>query len=106
MNPTTVICHCKNVDYITIRKAMIAGARTLEDIQEMTGAGTGCGGCAENIQKILSTVCGCKQVPLDTVLEAVHNGADTTEKVGEVTGAGTCCGRCKPLIQNVIDNKR
>ena len=48
-----VICHCKNVDYITIRKAMIAGARTLEEIKEMTGAATGCGRCKALIQNVI-----------------------------------------------------
>ncbi|CAM2079217.1 MULTISPECIES: (2Fe-2S)-binding protein [Clostridia] len=101
-----VICHCKNVDYITIRKAMIAGARTLEEIKEMTGAATGCGRCAGEIEKILASVCGCKNVSLEDVVNSVKNGAETVERVGEETGAGTCCGRCKALIQNVIDIKR
>lgn len=101
-----MICHCKQVDYITIRKAMIQGARTVEEIKEMTGAGTGCGRCIEEIEKILASVCGCKGTSLESVVEAVKNGADTVEKVGEITGAGTACGRCKALIQNVIDLKR
>ena len=101
-----VICHCKNVDYITIRKAMIAGARTLEEIKEMTGAATGCGRCAGEVEKILASVCGCKNVSLEDVVNSVKNGAETVERVGEETGAGTCCGRCKSLIQNVIDIKR
>lgn len=101
-----VICHCKNVDYITIRKAMIAGARTLEEIKEMTGAATGCGRCAGEIEKILASVCGCKNVSLEDVVNSVKSGAETVERVGEETGAGTCCGRCKALIQNVIDIKR
>lgn len=100
------ICYCKNVDYVTIRKAMIEGARTIEEIKEMTGAGTGCGACVDKIQEILDSVCGCKGVSLETVVDAVKNGADSVEKVGEVTGAGTGCGRCKGLIQNIVDNKR
>ncbi|MBQ8999377.1 MAG: (2Fe-2S)-binding protein [Clostridium sp.] len=106
MSGNRVICHCKNVDYITIRKAMIAGARTLEEIKEMTGAATGCGRCAGEIEKILASVCGCKNVSLEDVVNSVKNGAETVERVGEETGAGTCCGRCKALIQNVIDIKR
>ncbi|MBP3889281.1 MAG: (2Fe-2S)-binding protein [Cellulosilyticum sp.] len=101
-----MICMCKQVDYITIRKAMVEGARTVEEIKEMTGAGTGCGRCIGEIEAILASVCGCKQTSLADVVEAVKNGADTVEKVGEVTGAGTACGRCKGLIQNVIDQKR
>lgn len=106
MSGNRIICHCKNVDYIAIRKAMISGARTLEEIQEMTGAATGCGRCAGEIEKILASVCGCKNVSLEDVVNAVKDGADTAEKVGEITGAGTCCGRCKALIDNVIELKR
>lgn len=101
-----IVCRCKNVSYVDIRKAMIQGARTVEDIQKMTGAGTGCGGCISEIEKILSIACSCNQVPMETVLESINNGADTVEKVGESTKAGTTCGRCKALIQNMIDNKR
>ena len=101
-----MICMCKQVDYITIRKAMIQGARTVEEIKDMTGAGTGCGGCVPEIEKILASVCGCKDVSLAAVVEAVKDGADTVEKVGEITGAGTVCGRCKALVQNVIELKR
>ena len=101
-----IICHCKNVSYIDIRKAMINGARTLDEIKEMTGAATGCGRCAGEVEKILASVCGCKNVSLEEVVSAVKDGADTVEKVGEATGAGTGCGRCKALVQNVIDLKR
>lgn len=106
MSGNRIVCKCKNVDYITIRKAMIAGARTLDEIKEITGAATGCGRCSEEIEKILASVCGCENVSLEDVVNAAINGADTVEKVGEKTSAGTCCGRCKPLIQNVIDIKR
>ena len=49
-----IICHCKQVSYIDIRKAMIAGARTIDEIKEMTGAATGCGRCVGEIDKILA----------------------------------------------------
>ncbi|MDU2198395.1 MAG: (2Fe-2S)-binding protein [Peptostreptococcaceae bacterium] len=101
-----IICHCKNVSYIDIRKAMIQGARTLDEIKDMTGAATGCGRCAGEIEKILGSVCGCFNVSLESVVNAVNNGADTVEKVTEETKAGGACGRCKALIQNVIDIKR
>ena len=97
-----MICHCMQVDYITIRKAMIEGARTLDEIKDKTGAATRCGRCSDEIEKILASVCGCTQTSLEAVVNAVHNGAETVEAVGEVTDAGTCCGRCKPLIENVI----
>ncbi len=103
MAANRVICNCNNVEYVEIRKAMIAGARTLEEIKEKTGACTMCGGCEDEIQKILLSACSCHEVSMEAVVNAVKDGADTVEKVGEVTGAGTACGRCKALVQNVID---
>ncbi|MGL4799485.1 MAG: (2Fe-2S)-binding protein [Cellulosilyticaceae bacterium] len=101
-----VVCYCNNVTYIDIRKAMIEGARTLEEIQEMTGAGAICGRCTGEIEKILASVCGCHNVSLEDVLQAVKNGAETVEQVAEQTKAGSACGRCKALVQNVIDLKK
>ena len=101
-----IICHCKQVSYGDIRMAMLGGARTVEDIQEITGAGTDCGNCIEDIKKILAIACGCKMLSMEAVVNAVKDGADTVEKIGEVTGAGTDCGKCKALLQSVIDTKR
>ena len=100
------ICRCKNVSYGDIRKAMTNGARTVDDIKEITNAGTGCARCVKDIEDILASVCGCKNVSMDTVLKAVNDGADTVEKVVEITGAGGGCGKCKVLIQNIIDTKK
>ncbi|MGL5756191.1 MAG: (2Fe-2S)-binding protein [Paraclostridium sp.] len=101
-----IICHCKQVSYIDIRKAMVQGARTLDEIKKMTGAGTGCSKCCGEIEKILASVCGCKEVSLEDVVIAVKNGATTTDQVAKITGAGSDCGRCKALVQNIIELKR
>ncbi len=107
MAENKIICNCMNVDYMTIRMAMVNNtARTVEEIQELTGAGTGCGGCVPDIEEILASVCGCVGTSLDEVVDAVEEGAETAEAVGEKTRAGTACGRCKVLIENIIENKR
>ena len=98
-----IICEKNNVDYISIRKAMCGGARTIEEVAEMSGVCTTCEGCKNELEKILLSVCGCKGVSLKDVVDAVKNGADTVEKVGEITGAGTDCGRCKALVANIIE---
>ena len=100
-----MICTANNVDYMTIRKAMCVGVRTVEELAEKTGVCTVCAGCQADLEPILSSVCGCKEVSLAAVVEAVKNGNRTVDAVGEVTGAGTGedCGKCKLLIQNVID---
>lgn len=111
MAANRIICTKNNVDYLSIRKAMTSGARTVDEIVELTGVCNNCEGCKNELEAILSSVCGCKKVSLDAVINAVKNGADTVEKVGEITGAGTGvneetgeeCGKCKGLIQNIID---
>ncbi|MDQ2180517.1 (2Fe-2S)-binding protein [Marinifilum sp. D714] len=101
-----IICHCKQVTYGDIRMAMVNGARTLEEIKEITGAGTGCGNCIDDIKKILGLACGCKMITMEAVADAVKDGANTIDKVGKVTGACTDCGKCKSLVQSVINDER
>lgn len=111
MAKNRVICTVNDVDYLSIRKAMVSGARTIDELVELVGVCTNCEGCKSELNAILSSVCGCKNVSLEAVVNAVKNGADTVEKVGEITGAGTGvneetgeeCGKCKGLIQNIID---
>ena len=98
-----IICTTNDVDYITLRKAMIQGARTRDELQEITGVCLSCEGCNESVDYILASVCGCKNVMLADVVTALQNGADTVEKIGEVTGAGTDCGRCQALVANIIE---
>ncbi len=101
-----IICHCKQVSFGDIRRAMVNGVRTVDEIVEATGAGTGCGKCLPVIEKILSVACGCKEVSVDAVVTAVKNGADTVEKITELTGLGSDCGRCKALAESIIELKR
>lgn len=103
MAGNSMICTSNNVDYSTIRKAMCAGARTVDELKEMAGVCSTCEGCKSELDKILTSVCGCLNVSLKDVVEAVRSGADTVEKVAEITGAGTDCGRCKALVKNIIE---
>lgn len=105
MTEDKIICTSNNVYYSTIRKAMVQGARTTEEIIEMAGVCNACEGCKSSLEGIRTSVCGCKEVSLKDVLDAIKKGADTVEKVGTVTKAGTAenCGRCQALIQNIIE---
>lgn len=99
-----IICNCQDVSFKDIREAMKKGALTVDDVMDMTEAGTICGSCVDEIEEILETVCLCKKISMDTVVEAVKNGADTVEKVGQITKAGTGCGGCRPIIEHIIKN--
>lgn len=108
MEKKGIVCHCMNVSKRDIKRAMVTGARTVDDIKEITGAGTGCGGCIGMIEKILSMACKCVGATMKDVLDAVNDGAGTLEEVEKATKAGSIvkCGKCKPIIQSVIDLKR
>lgn len=53
------ICHCNGVMKSEIVKAIREkGLKTVEDVQDATDAGTGCGGCINDIEEILKEVNG------------------------------------------------
>ena len=56
MDKLTKVCLCKAIPRSTIKKAIQNGARTVEEVQKVTGAGTGgCKGnrCTPKIEEIL-----------------------------------------------------
>ena len=54
-----IICHCFDVTREDIEKAIKEkGLKTVEEVGEATNAGTGCGGCQEQIQEILNEING------------------------------------------------
>lgn len=56
MDKLTKVCLCKAIPRSKIKAAIRNGARTLKEVQEVTGAGTGqCGGrrCTPKIEELL-----------------------------------------------------
>lgn len=53
MNLDKVVCNCMNVTTGMIKDAIDNGATTLEEVQEITGAGTVCGSCLDNVQRLV-----------------------------------------------------
>ena len=50
---TTIICHCFNVTDDDVVNAVKAGATSVEEVQELTNAGYGCGSCREDITRLV-----------------------------------------------------
>ena len=98
-----IVCTENNIHYIDIRKSMIAGARTLEELKENPGVCGECQGCKETIDYILKTLCGCKNVTMKEVQDLVSSGVNSLEDIMEKTTAGTGegCGKCQKLISNI-----
>jgi bacterioferritin-associated ferredoxin len=73
-----IICHCKQVSKSEIEKAISDGAKTLKDIQEITGA------CTGNQCKELSPSGKCCSSDINTMLPT-----------SKFKMAATCgCGHC------------
>lgn len=53
MNFDKIVCNCLSVTNGMIKDAVDSGASTLEEVQEITGAGTVCGACAEDVQHLI-----------------------------------------------------
>lgn len=53
MNLDKVVCNCLNITNGMIKDAVDAGASTLEEVQEATGAGTVCGACLEDVKHLV-----------------------------------------------------
>lgn len=53
MDLDKIVCYCMNVTNGMIKDAVESGASTLEEVQEITGAGTVCGACIENVQHLI-----------------------------------------------------
>ena len=53
MDYNNVVCTCMNITNGMIKEAVDAGASTLEEVQEATGAGTICGACVEDVEHLI-----------------------------------------------------
>lgn len=92
--------------YLVVRGAQAQGARTIEELKNMTDIVIENDAEQQEIETLLKNVCKCKNVSVEQVVAAVNEGADTIEKVAEATKATTACGRCKGIVTNIIENKR
>ncbi|NLA53621.1 MAG: (2Fe-2S)-binding protein [Clostridiales bacterium] len=53
MNSDKIVCSCKKVSKGDILKAMNNGAKSFKDVREMTGAGSKCGKCKDDVKAFI-----------------------------------------------------
>ena len=53
MDVNELICPCMDVTVGAVKAAVASGATTVKEIQDKTGAGTICGACLDDIQKVI-----------------------------------------------------
>ena len=56
MKDEDIICTCMSVSVKDIRQAIDEGARTVQEVQDKTGAGTVCGVCNEDLEQCVNIV--------------------------------------------------
>lgn len=49
-----VVCYCLDLKESDIVEAINNGAKTLEEVQDVTGAGSACGSCIGDIEEIIA----------------------------------------------------
>lgn len=49
-----LVCHCRAVNDRAVTRAIDSGAGTVDEIGDACGAGTVCGGCHPELQRLLS----------------------------------------------------
>lgn len=55
------VCYCMGITNGMIKDAVESGATTLEEVQDITGAGTVCGACVDNVRRLVEEFVGEKQ---------------------------------------------
>ena len=53
MNLDKIVCECLGVTAGMIKDAVDNGATTLEEVQDVTEAGTACGACIDDVQRVV-----------------------------------------------------
>lgn len=48
------LCHCRRVDLVLVDECILSGAQSVPEVCRLTGAGTACGTCQPEIEKIIS----------------------------------------------------
>ena len=53
MNMDKVVCNCLSITNGMIKDAVDSGASTVEEVQDITGAGTVCGACLDDVKRLV-----------------------------------------------------
>lgn len=61
MDSDKVVCSCFSITNGMIKDAVDAGARTLQEVQDATNAGTACGVCLEDVKRLVDELVAEKE---------------------------------------------
>lgn len=61
MDMDKIVCNCYSITNGGIKEAVDNGATTLEEVKEVTGAGTICGVCLDDVQRLVDEFVAAKE---------------------------------------------
>lgn len=56
LNDDTIICSCFGVTVEDVKNAIQSGAKSFDEVQEITGLGTACGDCIDTSKDLINTL--------------------------------------------------
>lgn len=56
MKPDKIVCNCMSVTVRMIQDAIESGADSLDEVQAVTQAGTVCGACMEDLERVVEAL--------------------------------------------------
>jgi bacterioferritin-associated ferredoxin len=75
-----ILCLCRGVSDRTVRLTVLQGAQTLDDVGEACGAGTCCGTCREDIERVIHAESAARRCA-DCLGDALTLPSDTASAV-------------------------
>ncbi|HEU5084890.1 MAG TPA: nitrite reductase large subunit NirB [Acidimicrobiales bacterium] len=112
------VCSCENVTAGALREAIAGGARTVDELQACTSAGSGCAGCVPMVTGLLKDELRargevvsdalCDHFPLSRQalfdLVRIH-GHTSWREVLDAHGAGGGCEVCRPTVASILASR-
>lgn len=53
MRDDKIICNCRNITFLKIKKAIENGAKSFDEVQKITGVSKSCGKCMEYAKSVV-----------------------------------------------------
>lgn len=114
-----LICSCHQVSRGNILKAVTAGGHNLSEIKRCTKAASGCGGCANSVQKVINEGLAAQGVEVSKALcshfdysrqelfhlcqvEGIKDFATLLKKHGKSHVHGVGCNTCQPAAASIF----
>jgi nitrite reductase (NADH) large subunit len=116
---TAQICNCESVDKAALCAAVDAGIQTVDDLKELTRAGTGCGACVPLVTDLLRARLAAQGIEMSRALcehfdhtrqeldelVRVHGYRSFTDVLTAHGNGDEGCEVCKPTVASILASR-